>query len=158
MMQHDFHLAQVNIARMRAPLDDPLLAGFVARLDGINALADAAPGFVWRLQTDAGDATALRPYDDERILFNLSVWETPGHLRQFVYRSAHVEVLRQRKSWFDRFEGVYLALWWVRAGHIPSVEEAKQRLEHLRTHGESGHAFSFAVLFPASSPQSKIPR
>lgn len=87
VMRPGFHLAQVNIARMRAPLDAPLLAGFVARLDDMNALADAAPGFVWRLQTDAGDATALRPYDDERILFNLSVWETPEHLRHFVYHS-----------------------------------------------------------------------
>ena len=148
-MNLEFHLAQVNIARMRAPLDDPLLAGFVARLNEINALADAAPGFVWRLQTEAGDATALRAYDDERILFNLSVWETPEQLRQFVYRSAHIEVMRQRKSWFERFEGMYLALWWIRAGHIPSVQEAKDRLEHLAAHGESSYAFSFAKVFPA---------
>ena len=124
-MPQRFHLAQVNIARLRAPIDDPLLAGFVARLDDVNALADAAPGFVWRLQTDAGNATALRPYDDDRILFNLSVWESPERLRDFVYRSAHVEVMRQRKSWFERFDGPYYALWWVPAGHIPSIDEAK---------------------------------
>ena len=147
-----FHLAQVNIARLRAPLDDPLLAGFVARLDDVNALADGAPGFVWRLQTDAGNATALRPYDDDRILFNLSVWQNPEHLREFVYRSAHVDVMRQRKSWFVRFDGPYYALWWVPAGHIPSVGEAKDRLEHLRAQGESPYAFSFARLFP--SPDS----
>jgi hypothetical protein len=155
MSQH-FHLAQVNIARLRAPLDDPLLAGFVARLDDVNALADASPGFVWRLQTAAGDATALRPYDDERILVNLAVWQSPERLREFVYRSAHVDVMRQRRSWFERFDGPYYALWWVPAGHIPSVDEAKERLEHLRAHGESTQAFSFAKLFP--TPDSPDPR
>jgi len=155
-MAQRFHLAQVNVARLRAPLDDPLLAGFVARLDDVNALADRSPGFVWRLQTDAGDATALRPYDDDRILFNLSVWQNPEGLREFVYRSAHVDVMRQRKSWFERFDGPYYALWWVPAGHTPSVDEAKERLEHLRAHGESAQAFSFAKLFP--SPDSADPR
>jgi hypothetical protein len=137
-----FHLAQVNIARLRAPLDDPLVAEFVARLDEINALADKAPGFVWRLQTAAGNSTALRLYDDDRILFNVSVWHTVEDLRRFVYRDEHAAVMRQRKSWFERFDGMYLALWWIPAGHIPSMEEAKQRLEHLRSNGESRHAFS----------------
>ena len=150
-MQPRFHIAQVNIARMRAPLDSDIMAGFVARLEDINALSDASPGFVWRLQTEAGDATALRPYDDERILFNLSVWETPAHLREFVYRSAHTEVMSRRKSWFERFDGMYYALWWVQAGHIPDIEEAKSRLEHLREHGETQAAFTFARLFPAPS-------
>lgn len=148
-MRTQFHIAQVNIAIARAPLDDPLLAGFVARLEDVNALADASRGFVWRLQTDAGDATALRPYDDQRILFNLSVWENPEALRAFVYQSAHAGVMRQRKSWFERFDGAYYALWWVPAGHIPSIVAAKERLEHLRRQGESAHAFSFAKLFPA---------
>jgi hypothetical protein len=155
-MKKGYHIAQVNIARMLAPLDDPQLAGFVARLEDINALADSSPGFVWRLQTDDGDATALRPYDDDLILFNFSVWETPEQLREFVYRSAHVGVMRQRKSWFERFEGMYYALWWVPAGYIPSVEEAKQRLEHLRLYGDSKVAFSFARLFPP--PDAPNPR
>ncbi len=154
-MPQRFHLAQVNIARLRAPIDDPLLAGFVARLDDVNALADAAPGFVWRLQTDAGNATALRPYDDDWILFNLSVWESPERLREFVYRNAHAEVMRQRKAWFERFDGAYYALWWLPAGHIPSIDEAKERLEHLRTHGESAYSFSFAKLHP--SPEALDP-
>src|SRR5262245_52447199 len=119
------HLAQVNIARMKGPLDSPVMAGFVARLDEINALADRSPGFVWRLQTGEGDATYLRPYDDDRILFNLSVWESIEHLRQYVYRSAHAEVLRSRQEWFRKFESVHLALWWVPPGHLPSVDEAK---------------------------------
>jgi heme-degrading monooxygenase HmoA len=148
-MTTQFQIAQVNIGRIRAPLDDPLLAGFVANLEGINGLADSSPGFVWRLKTDAGDATSLRPYDDDHILVNLSVWATPEDLREFVYRSAHAGVMRQRKSWFERFDGMYYALWWVTVGHIPSIDEAKSRLEYLRAHGESAHVFSFAKLFPA---------
>src|SRR4029078_3806314 len=129
--------------------DDPLLAGFVARLEDINALADATPGFVWRLPTPPGHATAYPPYDnDDRILMNLSVWETPEQLREFVYRTVHVEVMRQRKSWFERFDGPYLALWWGPAGDITSIDEATDRLAHLKTHGESAHAFSFAKIFP----------
>src|SRR5882762_2733017 len=101
MKSHQYHLAQVNIAHMIAPLDDPLMAGFVARLDEINALADDSPGFIWRLQSE-GDAPAtyLRPYDDDRILFNLSVWESVGQLKEYVYKTAHGEVMRQRRQWF----------------------------------------------------------
>ena len=144
-----FHLAQVNIARMLGPLDGPVMAGFVTRLDEINALADASPGFVWRLETAEGNATALRPYDDERILFNMSVWETLEDLRQYVYRSAHTELIGRRKDWFDKFERPYLALWWVPAGHIPTVAEAKQRLELLQERGETAEAFTFKKTFAA---------
>src|SRR5262252_9021117 len=133
---------------MRAPLDDPIMAGFVARLDEINALADRSPGFVWRLQTDAGNATYLRPYDDDRILVNMSVWESIETLREYAYRSAHREVLRQRQEWFERFDGMSLALWWVPAGHRPSVDEAKQRLAHLEENGPTAFAFSFKTTFP----------
>ena len=156
-MQSRFHLAQVNIGRVLAPIDDPLLAGFVARLENINAWADATPGFVWRLQSDAGNATAYRPYEDDRILVNLSVWEGPEQLRGFVYRSAHVEVMRQRKSWFERFDDPYYALWWVSAGHVPSIDEAKERLEHLRAHGESAYSFSFAKLYPSPDALDPTP-
>lgn len=148
-MSGKFHIAQANIARMLAPPDDPLLAGFVTRLENINALADSFPGFVWRLATATGDAAALRPSDDERILFNLSVWESPEQLRDFTYRSVYVEVMRQRKSWFERFDGMYYAPWWVAAGHLPSIEEAMERPEYLRIHGASPHAFSFTNLYPA---------
>ena len=137
------HIAQVNIARMKAPLEDPVMAGFVARLEEINALADRSAGFVWRLQTEKGDATYLRPYDDERILFNLSVWENIDALKQYVYRTAHAELLRDRRSWFEHFDGSYVALWWVPAGHIPTIEEAKERLAHLEQHGPSDVAFTF---------------
>ena len=146
-MPHPFHIAQINIGRARAPIDDPLMAGFVARLDDINALADNSPGFVWRLQTEEGDATALQPYEDARILVNLSVWETPEQLKDYVYRSVHTEVMRDRKAWFERMDSLHYALWWVEAGHIPTVEEAKERLQHLQTYGDTEYAFSFTRLF-----------
>ena len=104
------HIAQVNIARVKAPLDDPQMAGFVARLDDINALADRSPGFVWRLQTSEGNATYLRPYDDDRILLNMSVWETVAALKHYVYRTVHAEVMRQRQQWFEKFRGKFIAL------------------------------------------------
>jgi len=144
----DYQLAQVNIARMLGPLDGPVMAGFVARLDEINALADGSPGFVWRVQTAGGNATALRPYDDDRILFNLSVWATLDDLRQYVYRSAHAQLISRRKDWFEKFEQPYMALWWVPAGHIPSTDEAKARLAHLAAQGETAEAFTFKKAFP----------
>jgi hypothetical protein len=160
-MSRSYHLAQLNIGRMKAPIEDPLMAQFVARLEDINALADRAPGFVWRLQTEGGNATAVKAYADDMIIVNMSVWETPEALRAFVYRSDHVNVMRQRKSWFERFEGMYLVLWWVPVGHVPTVAEAKARLEHLRQHGESAHAFSFASVFPSpdrvSEPAAGFP-
>lgn len=141
-------IAQVNIARMKGQLDEPVMAGFVARLDEINALADGSPGFVWRLQNDGGNATYLRPYDDDRILFNLSVWQSIEELKAYVYRTAHAELLRDRASWFDRFDGAQMAMWWVPAGHRPSVDEAKARLAHLAAHGASQFAFTFRSIFP----------
>lgn len=143
-----FHLAQVNIARMKEPLESPLLADFVGRLAEINALADRSEGFVWRLQTPEGDATYLRAYDDDLILVNLSVWETVDALKQYVYRTAHAELLRDRRKWFEHFVGVYVALWWVPAGHVPGVDEAKRRLAHLEEHGPSQFAFTFKTIHP----------
>ena len=147
-----YQLAQVNIGRIKGALESPVMAGFVARLDEINALADRAPGFVWRLQTEAGNATYLRPYDDERILFNLSVWRTVEALRDYVYRTAHAELLRGREQWFTRFDGAYVALWWVVSGHVPSVDEAKARLAHLQEHGPTPFAFTLKVPFPPAEP------
>jgi heme-degrading monooxygenase HmoA len=143
-----FHLAQINIGRLLAPLDDPLIADFVAQLDEINALAERSPGFVWRLQTQEGNATDLRPYEDDRIIVNMSVWESIEQLKDYVYRSAHTEALKRRREWFEKFDGTFLALWWVEAGHLPTIEEAKQRLNHLHKHGESEFAFSFKNPFP----------
>ncbi len=143
-----FHLAQVNIGRVRASLEDEIMQGFVSRLDEINALAEASPGFVWRLKSDVGPSSYLRPYDDERILVNMSVWESVEALKNYTYRTVHAELLRDRKSWFEKFEGVFLALWWVPEGRIPSVDEAKKRLEHLDAHGPSQFAFTFKTVMP----------
>jgi uncharacterized protein DUF3291 len=143
-----FHIAQVNIGRMKAALDDPVMAGFVARLDEINALADRSEGFVWRLQGDGGNATYLRPFGDDRILFNMSVWQTVDHLKAYVYRTAHAELIRDRKLWFEKFDAAFVALWWVPVGHVPSVDEAKKRLAHLDANGPSQFAFTFRAIHP----------
>lgn len=145
----DFHIAQFNIARARAAMDDPLMAGFMARLDAINAVADASPGFVWRLQDDTGNATALSAYDDPRIIVNLSVWRSLEDPRAFVYRSAHAPVMAQRRGWFEPFGGPFMVLWWVAAGSVPDVAEAKARLATLAAAGPTADAFTFKQPFPA---------
>jgi hypothetical protein len=141
-----YYIAQMNIARMQAPLEDPVMAGFVARLEEINKLADGSPGFVWRFQSEGGDATYLRPYDDDRILFNMSVWESVDSLKLYVYESAHSEVMRNRREWFEKMSDAYSVLWWIKAGHIPSVQEAKLRLEYFQKNGPSSHVFTFKKL------------
>ena len=128
-------------------MEDAIMAGFVNRLDEVNALADRSPGFVWRLQTSAGNATYFRPYDDDRILVNMSVWESVETLKLYVYQTVHAELLRQRRQWFEQFSGAYTALWWVPAGHIPGVDEAKKRLAHLQEHGPTQFAFNFKTIF-----------
>jgi hypothetical protein len=144
------HLAQINVGRLRAPVDSPLVAEFMAALDRVNAMAEASPGFVWRFQTEDGNATAVRPYDDESILINMSVWASIEALEAFVYRSDHTSYLRRRREWFDRMEEAILTLWWVPAGHIPSLEEAVAHLEHLRVHGPTERAFTFRKRFSAA--------
>lgn len=141
------HLAQLNIGTLRAPVDHPAVAGFVNRLDEINALADMADGFVWRLQTEEGNATAIQAFDDPLLLVNLSVWESIDALHAFAYRTDHRELLRGRADWFHRHDGNYQVLWWVPAGHIPTVEEAKERLGRLDADGPTAHAFTFVHRF-----------
>lgn len=141
------HLAQLNIGTVRAPVDHPSMAGFTNRLDEINELADAAPGFVWRLQTDEGNATAIHAFDDPMLLVNLSVWESIEALHEFTYRSAHRDLLRGRTEWFHRRDGHHQVLWWVPTGSLPSVEEAKRRLAHLEAHGPTPEAFTFTDRF-----------
>src|SRR5438034_10821804 len=116
MREQELQLAQVNIGRARGAMDEPVMREFVARLVEINALADGSPGFVWRLQTEAGDATAIRPFGDERILVNMSVWESIEALGEFVFASRHLDVLRRRRDWFEKMAEAYLALWWIPAG------------------------------------------
>jgi hypothetical protein len=143
-----FHLAQVNTGRIRAPLEDALMEGFRTRLDPINAPADRSRGFVWRLKTEDGNAMATRPYEDERMAINLSVWESFELLRAFVFRSAHRGLLRERSKWFEPIEGPILALWWIAAGQVPSVAEAKERLHLLAERGPSADAFTFSTPLP----------
>jgi hypothetical protein len=144
------HLAQVNIALPIEPLDSARLADFVAALAPVNALAEAAPGFVWRLKGYSGDATAVRGFGDDRIIVNMSVWESAEALSDFVYRNAeHAASMRRRREWFASMAEAVTALWWIPAGHIPTVAEAEERLEHLRRHGPTPHAFTFRRLFPA---------
>jgi Domain of unknown function (DUF3291) len=142
------NIAQINLARMKTAFEDPIMASFVARLDEINALADRSPGFVWRLQTSDGNATALRPYEDDRILINMSVWETIEDLKHYVYNTAHNELLRGRHTWFEKLSSTYIALWWIPKGHIPSIDEAKMRLRYLEEHGPTPIAFTFKEAFP----------
>jgi hypothetical protein len=130
-------------------IEDPVMAGFVERLEPLNALADASPGFVWRYQTDEGDATEVRVFNDELILFNMSVWESVEALENFVYRSNHVEALQKKAEWFERASRATLALWWIEIEHVPSVEEAKDRFDVLWRDGPSAEAFTFRDQFPA---------
>ncbi len=149
MAQDEYHLAQANIARLREPVTSPLLADFVAALEPINALADGAPGFVWRLQTEDGDATSIQAFDDERIIVNMSVWSSLELLGDFVYRSPHAQVMRRRREWFEQMSEVFVALWWIPEGHLPTVDEAKERLALLDAHGPGPDAFTFRVPFAA---------
>lgn len=143
-------LAQLNVARLSAPLDSPQLADFVAGLDPVNAVADAAPGFVWRLQDDSGDATSIRPWGEDTIV-NLSVWESLDALRDFVYGSDHAAVLRRRREWFEAYGSASLVLWWVPRGHEPSLEEARVRLDMVAADGAGPAAFTLRSPYPPPS-------
>ena len=143
-----YHLAQVNIARLVAPLDDPRIAEFVAELEPINQLAEGSPGFVWRLKSDSGNATDLAFNDDPLTIVNMSVWESVEALRSYVYASRHLEVFRKRANWFEKMEKPHYCLWWIPEGHIPTVAEARERLEHYQEHGATEFSFWFSQLFP----------
>jgi hypothetical protein len=142
-----WELAQLNIAVMKEPLESPGMADFVANLDRINALAEASPGFVWRLQADEGNNTAFRPLG-ETTLVNMSVWKDVESLNGYVYKTAHVEIMRRRDEWFERMREAFLVLWWVPAGHRPGIDEAVAKLELLRVQGPTADAFSFRKAFP----------
>jgi len=143
-----YELAQLNVGVIKGPMDSPVMAEFAANLDRINAIAEAAPGFVWRLQTEEGNATAIRPFENESMLLNMSVWRDVESLNKYVYGSAHVEIMRRRREWFERMSEAYLVLWWVPKGHRPGIAEAIARLELLRSQGPSPEAFNFRQAFP----------
>ena len=143
------HLAQINIGRLVAPITDPRIADFVGQLDEINALADRSPGFVWRLQSASGNATDIPFDEDPTIMVNMSVWESIESLRDYVYTSKHVDVFRRRAEWFEKMNKPFYCLWWVPAGHIPTVAEGRERLEHYQRHGATPEAFWFSQQYPA---------
>src|SRR6185369_1921530 len=144
----DRHLAQFNIARVKYPLDDPRMAEFVENVARVNGLAEKIEGFVWRLQDDSGNAMGLTVYDDPRILPNLTVWENVEALERFVWQTLHSRFYGRREEWFERIE-TPLVMWWVSAGHRPSLAEGVERLDRLKAHGPSDHAFGWAQLVAA---------
>jgi hypothetical protein len=149
-----YQLAQLNVGRIKGPIDSPIMADFVADLDRINALAEQSPGYAWRLQTEDGNATALSPLG-ENVIVNMSVWEDVASLNHYVYKTAHVEVMKRRKEWFEKMPEQFMVLWWVPRGQWPSVADAVARLEHLRAHGPSERAFTFRKAFaPPDAPTS----
>ncbi|RCS57169.1 DUF3291 domain-containing protein [Parvibium lacunae] len=143
-----YHLAQVNIALARAEIDSPEMHGFTSRLDEINRLAEESNGFVWRLTGNGDDATSIRVFEDPMMLVNMSVWQDLDSLKAYVYKSAHVTLIRERQAWFHKLDIAHQALWWIRAGHIPTLEEAENKLEQIQTRGPTASAFSFAQAFP----------
>lgn len=154
-MTAPFHLAQLNIGRSRYPIDDPRMGGFVNRLAEINALAEASPGYVWRLQSDIGNATDIRVTDDPMVIANLTVWESAEQLYEFSYHTAHLEVFRLRRGWFEQWPGPHLVLWWIPAGSIPTLTEALARLERLAADGPTPGAFTLKVRFPAPTEMAE---
>jgi len=150
-MSRDWHLAQINVGRLVAPAEDPAVADFMNALEHVNGLAEAAPGFVWRLKdnSDGGGATDIRPAPDPQFIVNMSVWTDADSLFAFVYRSAHTPFMARRREWFGRFEGAYQALWWIPAGRQPTVEEGLSRLWLLDRYGPCAQAFTFKARFPA---------
>jgi hypothetical protein len=140
------HLAELNIGRIRYPLDDPRMADFANNLALVNGIADRSDGFVWRLQDDGGDATSVRPFDDPQIIVNVSVWQGVESLERYVWQTVHKRFYGRRHEWFDRFEGPYFVMWWVPVGHRPTITEAVERLNHLKQHGPTDHAFGWESL------------
>jgi len=156
-MTPHYYLAQVNIARALAPLDDPIMQGFVEQLDHVNHLAESSAGFIWRLQSDEGDATAIAYSDDERVIVNMSVWESIESLEKFAYSGDHLAVLRQKKNWFEKPTAPILALWWIPVGTEPTIDDAKAALQSLQERGPSAQAFTFAKRFPAPESKENVP-
>lgn len=143
----DYHIAQINVGRMVAPIESEEMSGFAERLDEINALADEAEGFVWRLQTEEGDATGIRVFDDDLIIVNMSVWESLEALHEYTYKTAHAQLIKGRKNWFQKMTVPHMAIWYIPAGYIPTAEEAQAKLDVLNEHGANPMAFTFAHSF-----------
>ncbi len=140
------HLAQLNIARLKHPIDDSRIADFVANLERINGLAERSPGFVWRLKDESGNATDIGGFDDPSLIVNLTVWETPGHLEKFVWQTVHQRIYNRKSEWFSPEPEATFVMWWIAESHRPDIAEARERLERLRAHGDTNEAFGWAYL------------
>ncbi|AXT60256.1 DUF3291 domain-containing protein [Aquimarina sp. AD10] len=151
-------LAQVNIAEMLAPIDDPIMADFVNNLDRINELAEKSDGFVWRLKGDEGNATAITVFDNLFLIINMSVWKDSESLFDFVYKTAHSDILKRKKEWFHKLPRMHMAFWYIENGHEPTPEEAKERLYYLQEHGETPYSFSFKSKFTETDAKEYIPK
>ena len=147
-MSAKFQLAQVNIGRLKAPIDHTMIKEFADNLDPVHAIAAASPGFVGRLTGDGNNATDRQPFEDPLIAINMSVWTDIPSLGAFVYRGDHVQIMRRRREWFEHMD-VFMVLWWVPAGHRPTIDEAKARLALLEERGPTREAFTFKTPFPA---------
>lgn len=145
-----YQLAQLNIARMTGiNINDPIMADFVAQIDEVNNIAESSEGFVWRLKDESGNATNFNPFDDVKLIVNMSVWDSIETLERFAFNGRHLDVMRRRREWFQKFGKAYMVLWWIPEGHQPTLEEANERLAHLQEHGATAHAFDFRNKFPA---------
>lgn len=145
-----YHLAQINIGRIKGvDINDPIMKEFVDNLDRINEIAENHEGFIWRLKDDSNNATSLNPYNDEQIIINVSVWKTLEDLERFVYRTVHTDFLRRRREWFHSFGKAFSAMWWIPAGHLPTVQEATEKLEYLEINGPSQLVFDYKHTFPS---------
>ena len=143
-----YHLAQINIGRIRGLPDSEIMKPFMDALDEINAIADESPGFVWRLQTESGNAMGVRAFDDPYLAINISVWEDVDSLFEYTYKSLLTGFLKRRKEWFEPYGQAHACMWWIPAGHTPTTAEAKERLDHFNEHGATDYAFSFTKRFP----------
>jgi hypothetical protein len=142
-----YHLAQINIGKFRYPTDDPRMEGFMSQLETINKLAENTPGFIWRLQDESGNATAIRPFPEDMLAINFSIWKDIESLHQYTYFSDHAKIFKDRKQWFEVMQEAYMVLWWIPEGHTPSLQEAKERLDALRKDGPTAYAFTFKQRF-----------
>lgn len=148
-MNSAYHLAQINIGRLLAPMEDPRIKDFTQALPAINLLAESSDGFIWRLKDETDNATSIQAFSDPLVIVNMSVWESLEALQNYAFQSGHAQYLRRRREWFEPMQTAHLALWWIPKGHKPTLEEAKERLRHLDTHGDSEFAFTFRKTFSA---------
>jgi len=152
----EYHLAQINIGKILARMDSPVMAGFANNLEPINALAEGSEGFVWRLKDDTNNATSIKVFEDDFLLINMSVWKDTDALFRFVYQTQHAEYVKRRKEWFEKLSDMYMALWYIPATHTPTVHEAVEKLYHLRKHGETPLAFTFKKRFTVDEALSVL--